>query len=1182
MKKILLALIFAVALSSVALAGYWQMEGHLPQGAIDDMAVTGLNIAGNTMIAVIGGNSGGSGIYDVYYYEIGNQNWHGSAWGVPQYPHQVYGLAAVTVPNGSADTIYPCGGYLQDLAAYGDSVYYPIWMSGWYPIPGLVMQKARMNHGLVYIEPDLYAVGGTVFGGSVDSTVEKLNLGAHTVSGATPMPQSRTEAVVVKALGADGEEHIYVIGGRTNSGAILNSVIEYDTAGAGGFWNGKTSMPGPGRWMGTGAVLNNKIYVMGGTIDLTGNVTRRVDIYDPVNNSWTLGDSLPLSIIRAGAYGVNNVIYFFGGFDKGMSAQTDSVWQYHPLAPNSPPLIRPLNNALINDQSPVFYWGEVDSADGYRIQVSSDPTFMTIDIADYTSYSSTDTSFGGVSLTPAGDFFWRVKTYDWAVPDSSLWSPVRRLTLDLTPPSTPYPATPSDTLHTNNASVYFSWSAVADARWYRLQVDTLSDYSFSNLIINDSTITSTGTTIDLTPYGYTNARFFWRVEAIDSAGNVSGYHSYPSFTLDQTAPLLELTYPFNGNVGINPNDDIILKFSEPMNQGTFYFSCSPDPSNWVYNWSASGDTVYIGHAVFPSGSTITATINLAQDLAGNNFALNGHANPWSFTTSVDDVTPPTIDSVSATAAQLNANSPYVFTAKITDGVTMGSATLYWDSAGCSTPNAHPMYLNTSNNRYEVTINGNEIPVQGVRYQIAAVDSAGNYSYYPNTAGAGYDWYLHSVYFGSQPRPSAFVPYDQWQMISIPTDARYTSIFGQVSPELGGTYDNTKWRLFEWNNSGYYEISNITSGMINTLGQAYWLRQRVNNPVNILFDGQVCSYGNFNESKTCSLALDSGWTDIGTPFMFDIDWTNVKIPGNVTGPYNYDGTKWLHPSDVYNQSLPFKPYMGFSFISSNSSTTYLEITPTAKKKSGSASTQKQPNGWQAKVAVENQNGSDNNSFGLSSDASIQRDQYDYPEPPSELTGTSGYFLLANDQFCTDIRPELGDGQTWDFAVDCQGQTKLTLTLPVEFPAGTECYLADLSRQVSVNIKDNNTYSFTPEPGERVREFKIIAGQVDYAKAVLGTSFALPSVTLLLQNRPNPLRENTSISYQLSADGPVKLAIYNVAGQLVKTIVNRPQMAGRYTVTWNGRDESGRLAATGVYFYRLTANGTSAARTMNLIK
>jgi FlgD Ig-like domain len=363
-------------------------------------------------------------------------------------------------------------------------------------------------------------------------------------------------------------------------------------------------------------------------------------------------------------------------------------------------------------------------------------------------------------------------------------------------------------------------------------------------------------------------------------------------------------------------------------------------------------------------------------------------------------------------------------------------------------------------------------------------------------------------------------------------------------------------------------------------------------VNISFEGPDSSYGNFNQSKSCSLTLYPGWNDVGNPFLFNIDWGNVYIQGspitgtttgNVAGPYFYD-VNWIYPPDVVSGStpIPFRTYQGFSFRNDNTYNTYLEISPAAKKKSGKAADLKQPDGWQAKVSVENGNGSDNNYFGISSDASVQRDRYDYPEPPSGLTGTSGYFRLANDQFCTDIRPELGDGQTWSFAVDCNGRTSMTITLPNGFPAGTECYLADLTRQVSVNIKDTPSYSFTPEPGEQAREFRIIAGRADYAKGVLGSSFALPAVTLLAQNRPNPMRDNTSISYQLAATGPVKLAVYNVAGQMVKTLVNRPQMAGRYTVNWNGRDETGRQAAAGVYFYRLTANGISASRTMNLIK
>ena len=1177
MKKIYIATVLTCLLAGLSFAGYWQMETHLPQGALDDMAVTGLSYAGNTMIAVIGGSTGAGAINDVYYYEIGNQNWHGSAWGVPQYPHPVYGLAAVTVPNGTADTIYPCGGYLQDLAAYGDSVYYPLWMSGWYPIPGLVMQKPRMNHGLVAIDHDLYAVGGTIFGGAVDSTVEILRLNGGTVSGATPMPQSRTEAVVVKALGADGEDHIYVIGGRTNSGALLNSVVEYDTSGAGGFWNGKTSMPGPGRWMATGAVLNNKIYVMGGAIDLSGNVTRRVDIYDPQANTWTPGDSLPLGIIRAGAYGVNNVIYFFGGFDKGMNAQTDSVWQYHALAPNSPPLVLPQNNVQINDQSPVFVWRAVPAADGYRIQVTSDPTFMTIDVADYAASSGTDTTLGGVSLAPAGYFYWRVKAYNWSVPDSSLWSPVRRLTLDLTPPDQPIPSQPADGYFTNNLSnVYFYWFPVDSIMSYHLQVfkgDTFTPvyniydhgYDYANL--------------DFSMYG--TGQYLWRVEAKDSAGNFSGYHSIPTFTIDQTAPLLTFTYPFSGNVDIDPNDDIILGFSEPMNQGTFSFSCSPDPGNWTYTWSTIGDTVYIGHAVFPSGTTITASINTAQDLAGNNFDLNGHANPWNFTTITNDVTPPNISVPLSNSEQIHANNNYTFQVNITDpgGIGVDSAVVRWATAGYNGYNfARRMF--PTGITYQAYIYGNEIGMQGVQYQVEAWDSAGNSSLYPGPTTD--DYYIHSVRYSGQ-YLNMPVPYDVWQMISIPSDARGANIFGMLSNDLTA-YDPKIWRLFEWVGGGYNEISLFGNGTIYDLGQAYWLRHRWGStgPITVYFEGVDSSFGNFTNSTITQIALQPGWTDVGTPFQFNIPWANVPTPGLVAGPYIYNGSAWQDPA-VTTAGSNFSPFKGYSYRNDNSSTVFLDITPSmAKKKNTASAAFDQPAGWQAWVNMENSNGQDHNRFGVGFGTSSGRDQYDYPEPPSGLTGCSGYFRMNDDQFCTDIRPELGEGQTWDFAVDCKGETKLTISLPVEFPAGTECYLADLSRQVSVNIKDDQAYSFTPEPGEKVREFKIIAGQADYAKGVLGSSFALPAATLLLQNRPNPLRDNTSINYQLSADGPVKLAVYNVAGQMVKTLVNRPQMAGRYTVSWNGRDESGRRAATGVYFYRLTANGKVSSRTMNLIK
>ena len=96
----------------------------------------------------------------------------------------------------------------------------------------------------------------------------------------------------------------------------------------------------------------------------------------------------------------------------------------------------------------------------------------------------------------------------------------------------------------------------------------------------------------------------------------------------------------------------------------------------------------------------------------------------------------------------------------------------------------------------------------------------------------------------------------------------------------------------------------------------------------------------------------------------------------------------------------------------------------------------------------------------------------------------------------------------------------------------------------------------------------------------TSFALN------QNYPNPFNPTTQITYALAAPGVVSLQIYNVLGQVVATLVNGNSGAGTFNVTWNGKDDLGRPAASGVYIYRLHATaGTTEftqARKMLLLK
>lgn len=88
--------------------------------------------------------------------------------------------------------------------------------------------------------------------------------------------------------------------------------------------------------------------------------------------------------------------------------------------------------------------------------------------------------------------------------------------------------------------------------------------------------------------------------------------------------------------------------------------------------------------------------------------------------------------------------------------------------------------------------------------------------------------------------------------------------------------------------------------------------------------------------------------------------------------------------------------------------------------------------------------------------------------------------------------------------------------------------------------------------------------------------------LAQNYPNPFNPSTTISFALPQNGQVKLAVYDLTGQLVKTLVNGDMPAGSHRVVWNGKNERGNQVASGVYLYKLQANGFVAHKKLILMK
>lgn len=93
---------------------------------------------------------------------------------------------------------------------------------------------------------------------------------------------------------------------------------------------------------------------------------------------------------------------------------------------------------------------------------------------------------------------------------------------------------------------------------------------------------------------------------------------------------------------------------------------------------------------------------------------------------------------------------------------------------------------------------------------------------------------------------------------------------------------------------------------------------------------------------------------------------------------------------------------------------------------------------------------------------------------------------------------------------------------------------------------------------------------------------PTAFSLSQNYPNPFNAATVIKYGLPVNCDVRLIIYNVAGQRIRTLVDGPQTAGYKTAIWNGKNDEGLDVSSGIYLYSLTAGQNSEQKKMVILR
>lgn len=122
----------------------------------------------------------------------------------------------------------------------------------------------------------------------------------------------------------------------------------------------------------------------------------------------------------------------------------------------------------------------------------------------------------------------------------------------------------------------------------------------------------------------------------------------------------------------------------------------------------------------------------------------------------------------------------------------------------------------------------------------------------------------------------------------------------------------------------------------------------------------------------------------------------------------------------------------------------------------------------------------------------------------------------------------------------------------------------------------------EEGFYVDDVSVSCGATPATAGVPGGAPAGEGPITLFQNHPNPFRLSTTIAFTLARPGRVMLAVYNIQGRRIRTLLDGASFEGDHTVSWDGTDELGADVAAGVYMYRLVCDEHEETRKMILVR
>jgi hypothetical protein len=788
----------------------------------------------------------------------------------------------------------------------------------------------------------------------------------------------------------------------------------------------------------------------------------------------------------------------------------------------------------------------------YHVQVATDNLFSQAS----TVFDSTvaDTFAAVDSLQYSNSYNWRVDAEN--ATDTSAWTTTPWTFTTLYPPGTVTLLSPGNDSTNLPLTPVLRWTSSATATSYHVRIAT--DSNFINVVFDspnwpDTFKTASGLALTTT--------YYWEVLAINAAGTGNWSNKW-SFTTTSVPPpsVPVLLLPADGAAN-QPVTSLIFSWN----------SVSSSPSRTIQ---------MAGRSAARKKSKLAATIQYHLQV--------GTDSLFAATPLVDDTLSDTTISVSGlmngttyywhVAAQ-NAGNSSAFSGADSFLTVLSIPTLLSPPAG-ATGQATTLTLSwntvTGASFYDLQVSTDSSFVASLAFNLTnIVDTSEQVT--PLAYATHYYWRvgvapinpledttISRSDFATLASVSLAPPSITFSNSTVSTSYRLISWPGanseNVSNIVQGT-QGTNWRMFSDPGSGAY----VELGSGNNLlpGQGYWFL--MTSALNVV--SQSIQMPSLATDGTYSISLHGGWNIIGNPFDRSVQWFSVQSVNGISYAdtiSDYEGF-WIG-------SMSMTPFKGYYYLNSTGAGTLKIPYPSSVV---SPKTQPFKPDWTLQLVFQSDINRDaSNYIGIVSSGNSKPTKLNSHKPPLIFDQGFLYFNHAEwdssyPRFRTDYRPALGDGQVWDFEIFNPRSTpgKITVNGIDHVPAGYSAVLIDHHDTSPIDLRQSNEYRYTTV--SQKMDFSIIVGNKEYLDRELANY--LPSAYQLSQNYPNPFNPTTSISFAVPAQSAVRLEIYSVLGERVKTLVDGRYSRAVYTVVWDGKDDAGQTVASGVYFYRLISNG-----------